>query len=418
MGLPRIVIIGGGFGGLTVAQGLSDVDAKVTIIDRTNHHLFQPLLYQVATAALAPRDVAMPIREILKKQSNTSVMMDDVVSIDKEKQKVFLSSEQVLDYDYLVMAVGARHSYFNHPEWEKCAPGLKTLEDAVAMRQSILTAFEAAEVTDSRIKAEQLLTFVVVGGGPTGVELAGAIAEIAHKTMLQNFRRIDPSNTKVFLIEAGPRLLSTYPEKLSERARKDLVDLGVTVLTDTPVMKIDEHGVTTKKRFIATENVFWAAGNQASPLLETLNVPLDRQKRVIVNPDLSVPDYPNVFVIGDAAHSVDRSGKALPGMAPVAVQQGRYIATLLKKGKSAEKRPPFRYRDKGSMATIGKAKAVVAMGKRCFTGFFAWTIWSLVHVLFLIGFRNRLMVMFEWLFWYISGKRGSRLIHEAASKKP
>ena len=415
MGLPRIIIIGGGFGGLTVAQGLGTADAKITIVDRTNHHLFQPLLYQVASAALAPRDVAFPIREILKKQANTSVVMDEVASIDTNSQTVTLVSERTLEYDSLVVAVGTKHSYFRHPEWEKHAPGLKSLEDAVAMRRRILTAFEAAEVADSHTEAARLMTFVVVGGGPTGVELAGAIAEIAQQTMLKNFRRIDPSDTKVYLIEAGSRLLSTYPQKLSERARDDLTEMGVTVLTDAPVTSLDGEGVSTEGHTISTNNIFWAAGNEAPPLLATLGVPLDRQKRVIVGPDLSIPGKPNVFVIGDAAHCVDESGQALPGMAPVAMQQGRYISDIIKRGLSAGERQPFRYHDKGSMATIGKAKAVVAMGKRCFTGFFAWLVWSLIHIVFLIGFRNRVMVMFEWLFWYVSGKRSSRLIHEAVS---
>ncbi|SCA63329.1 Uncharacterized protein SCG7086_AP_00030 [Chlamydiales bacterium SCGC AG-110-P3] len=416
MRLPRVVIIGGGFGGLTTAQGLKDADVKVTLVDRTNHHLFQPLLYQVASAALAPRDIAFPIREVLKKQDNTAVVMDEVAVIDTDARMVALASGRILEYDYLVVAVGTRHSYFGHPEWEKHAPGIKTLEDAIAMKRQILTAFEAAEVSDSHGEAERLLTFVVVGGGPTGVELAGAIAEVAQKTMLKNFRRIDPSDTKVYLIEAGPRLLSTYPEKLSEYARKNLTELGVTVLTGALVTALDDQMVTMGDRTIATTNVFWAAGNKAPELLSTLGVPLDPQYRVVVRPDLSIPDHGNVFVIGDAAYCMDDNGSPLPGVAPVALQQGRYVADVINKRLLVSERQPFHYHDKGSMATIGKAKAIASVGKRCFTGFFAWMLWSTVHIAFLIGFRSRVIVMLEWFFWYVTGKRGSRLIYEAVCR--
>jgi NADH dehydrogenase len=416
MGKPRIVIIGGGFAGLAAAQGLRKADVELTVVDRTNHHLFQPLLYQVASAALAPRDIAFPIREILKKQANTSVIMADVNAIDSKSQRVILSSERCLDYDYLIVAVGTRHSYFQHPEWEVHAPGLKTLEDALAIRRRILTAFEAAEIADSREEAQGLLSFAVIGGGPTGVELAGAIAEIAQQTMLKNFRRIDPSDTKVFLIEAGPRLLSSYPSELSEQARKDLESLGVTVLTDTPVVDIDADGVHSKHGFLSSPNVFWGAGNEAPPLLRTLDSPLDPQGRVLVEPDLSLPKHPHIFVIGDAAHLEDAHGHPLPGVAPVAMQQGRYVAQLIQAEQAGKPRKDFRYHDKGSMATIGKAKAVAVIGQRCFSGLFAWCLWSLIHIAFLIGFRNRSVVMLEWIFWYVTGKRGSRLIHEAPSK--
>ncbi|MCB1135649.1 MAG: NAD(P)/FAD-dependent oxidoreductase [Chlamydiia bacterium] len=413
VGFPRVVIIGGGFGGLQAAQGLRNAKVKLTLIDRTNHHLFQPLLYQVASAALAPRDVAIPIREVLCKQENASVMMDDVLSIDCKAQTLALRSGRQVEFDYLVVAAGARHSYFGHGEWEAVAPGLKTLHDAIQMRQKILSAYEAAEIADSREESERLLTFVVIGGGPTGVELSGAIAEIAQKAMIKNFRRIDPSHTKVYLVEAGPRVLAAFPEQLSEQARSDLTQLGVTVLTGHRVLSIDRESIAMDGgRVIKTRNVFWAAGNQASPLLSTLGVPLDPQGRAIVGPDLSLPGFPTVFVIGDAAHCAGVGDAPLPAVASVAMQQGAYVAHLIHKAQEASQRPPFRYRDKGAMATIGKARAVAAVGGRCFTGFSAWVVWSVIHIAYLIGFRNRVIVMLEWLFWYVSGKRSSRLIYD------
>ena len=401
--MRKILIIGGGFGGLKAAKELSSADVEITLFDRCNHHLFQPLLYQVATSALASRDIAYPIREILKNQKNTTVILDEAVRVIPDQKKVEFSSGRSVDYDELVIAVGARHSYFGHPEWEKYAPGLKTLDDSIHIRQKILLAYEHAEACQSPEEIKKFLSFVIVGGGPTGVELAGAIAEIAQHTMLKNFRRIDPTHTKVFLVEGEDCVLPMYPKGLSERAREDLEKIGVTVMTNTKVTKIDKKGVTLGDDVIETQNVFWAAGNQASTLLKSLDVPLDRQNRVLVNDDLSVPGHPDIFVIGDAAHLDD-----LPGVASVAIQQGEYVGKLLSGGK----KEPFHYKDMGMMSTIGKAKAVALIKNKEFKGIFAWLLWIIVHIMFLIGFRNKVMVMIEWFFWYITGGRSSRLIYE------
>lgn len=409
MNKPKILILGGGFGGLRTARYLKNADVDITLVDRTNHHLFQPLLYQVASSALAPRDIAYPIREILKTQPNTTVIMDEATAILPNEKSVLFRSGRKINYDTLVVAVGTRHSYFGHPEWEQYAPGLKTLEDGITIRNTILNAFEQAEASQNPKEIEELLTFAVIGGGPTGVELAGAIAEIAQKTMLQNFRNIDPSQTKVYLIEAGKYILPFYPEYLSERAKKDLTNLGVDVLTDSPVTNLTESSVEMGERTIRTSSIFWAAGNQAPELLQSIGCELDRQNRVIVEENLTVPNQPDIFVIGDAAHVKDRKGGVLPGVAPVAIQQGEYIGRIIEGGKLG----PFQYHDKGSMATIGKAHAVALINGRQFTGFTAWVLWSLVHIAFLIGFRNRLIVMLEWFFWYVTGNRSSRLIHRA-----
>lgn len=396
---------------MRAARSLKKANVKITLVDRTNHHLFQPLLYQVASSALAPRDIAFPIREILKRQKNTSVIMDDGCKILPKEKKVHFTSGRILSYDYLIVAIGTRHAYFGHPQWEEHAPGLKTLNDAIHLRNKILTTFEQAEAADSRAKAQELLTFVVVGGGPTGVELAGAIGEIAQKTMRKNFRNIDPTQSKIYLIEAGKELLPSYPAALSKRAKLDLTKIGIKVLTNSAVTKINKEGVQIGERSIGTTNIFWAAGNQAPQLLTSLETPLDKQNRVLVNADLTIPDHPTLFVIGDAAHTEDEAGNELPAIAPVAIQQGQYVGHLIAKKIGAQKRPAFRYKDKGSMATIGKARAVALIGGRQYTGFTAWALWSLIHIVYLLDFRNRMGVFMEWFWWYITEKRSSRLIH-------
>ena len=413
----KVVIIGGGFAGLNVAKSLKRAkDIEILLIDKTNHHLFQPLLYQVATATISPGQIAIPIREILRSQRHTTVIMGDVVSIDKNLKQITLGNGDRIGYDFLVVAVGARHSYFGNDQWEPLSPGLKTIADAIKIREHLLISFEKAERLHEMAHTEEHLNFVIIGGGPTGVEMAGAIAEIAHKTMFENFRRIKPEKSKIYLIEATPRILPTYPEKLSLRAKKDLEKLGVQVLTGKKVTNITENGVQVEDAFIECKNVVWAAGNQASPLLKTLDVPLDRQGRVIAEPDLTIPDHPEIFVIGDASFSMGKDGKPLPGIAPTAIQQGKYVAKLIKKQTPKQKRAPFRYFDKGSMATIGKAKAVAMIGNLQFSGFLAWAAWCFIHIAYLIGFRNRLAVMLEWFFCFLTGQRGIRLIYRSLEK--
>ncbi len=412
MAAEKIVILGGGFGGLNAAKALGHSKFDVWVIDKTNHHLFQPLLYQVASAALASSDIAIPIREILHPYENITVLMGEVVSIDKEKKTLLLRNGDQVSYEYLIVALGAKHSYFGHDDWGKYAPGLKTLSDALKIRERILMSFEIAERCDSISEAKKYLNFVIIGGGPTGVEMAGAIAEIAYETMLKNFRRIDPTKAKIYLIEGSSHILPVYPEKLTTKATKYLERFGVNVITGKRVTNVTDEGVDVEGNFIPTKNILWAAGNQASPILKTLDVPTDRQGRVIVGPDLSIPDHPEIFVIGDAACAMDKEGKPLPGLAPVAVQQGRYVAHLLRKRYKKEERPPFHYFDKGSMATIGKTKAIGMFGKIQFSGFIAWLAWCFVHVFYLIGFRNRIIVLMQWLFSYFSPKRGARLIKE------
>ncbi|MBS0648209.1 MAG: NAD(P)/FAD-dependent oxidoreductase [Verrucomicrobia bacterium] len=416
MPYSKVVIVGGGFGGLNTAKSLKNCQLDVFVIDKTNHHLFQPLLYEVASAALSPGEIAIPIREILRKQENATVMMGDIVDIDKKARQVVLGNGERVDYDYLVLAVGASHSYFGKDEWEKFAPGLKTIKDALTIREEVLISFEKAERIDSIAEAAKYLNFVVIGGGPTGVEMAGAISEIAHKTMFKNFRRIKPEKSKIFLIEATPRILQMYPEKLANKAKAELEKLGVRVITGKKVTNITEDGVQVEETFYPCKNVIWAAGNQASPLLKTLGVPLDRQGRVLVEPDLSVPGYPEIFVIGDAAAAMGKDGKTLPGVAPVAIQEGKYVASLIKKQLPKEKRPPFKYFDKGSLATIGKGKAIAWVGKLQLSGILAWLMWCFVHIAYLIGFRNRISVMIEWFVFYLTGQRGARLIYSSVEK--
>lgn len=410
MAYTKVVVIGGGFGGLTTAKSLKNTKLDVLVIDKTNHHLFQPLLYEVATAALSPGDIATPLREVLRNQDNTTVIMGAVVKIDKKNKQITIANGDVIGYDYLVISIGARHSYFGRDDWEPFAPGLKTIGDALKIREQVLISFEKAERLDSISEAAKYLNFVVIGGGPTGVEMAGAIAEIANKTMFKNFRRIKPEESKIYLIEALPRILPMYSDKLALSATKTLEKMGVKVLTGKKVTNIDGGGVQIDGMFIESMNIIWAAGNQVSSMLKSLDVPLDRAGRVIVGPDLSIPDHPEIFVIGDAAHALTREGKPLPGVAPVAMQEGRYVAKIIKKGIPKDSRAPFAYFDKGSMATIGKAKAIATFGKFQFSGFFAWLMWAFVHIMFLIGFRNRFGVMLEWAATMFTGERGVRII--------
>ncbi len=417
MAYPRVVIVGGGFGGLSLAKKLGNEKFDVWLIDKTNHHLFQPLLYQVASAALSPADIAVPIREILSSYQNITVMMGDVVGINKKDKSLSLANGDELGYDYLILAVGAKHSYFGNDQWEPIAPGLKTLTDALKIRERILISFEKAERCDSISEAKKYLNFIIIGGGPTGVEMAGAIAEIAYDTMLRNFRRIDTKKSKIYLIEGTNHILPVYPEKLSAKARGYLEKFGVRVITGRRVTKVTEEGVEVEGDFIPGRNIIWAAGNQASPLLKQLETPLDRQGRAIVDFDLSLPDHPEIFVIGDAAAAKWKKDLYFPALAPVAVQQGRYVANILRRKLPKEKRPPFKYLDKGTMATIGKTKAVGMFGKLKFSGFFAWLAWCFVHILYLIGFRNKLIVLMQWLFAYYSGQRGARLINRSIEEE-
>ncbi|MFO7448140.1 MAG: NAD(P)/FAD-dependent oxidoreductase [Ignavibacteriaceae bacterium] len=404
----KVVIIGAGFGGLLAAQQLKNSEYDITIVDKTNYHLFQPLLYQVATAALSPGDIAFPIRSIFSGNKNVKVLMGEVININKEKKIVELN-EIKLPFDYLIIATGARHSYFGNNEWEHYAPGLKTIHDALFIREKILRSLEEAEKCNPE-HYQRYLTYIIIGGGPTGVEMAGAIAEIAKKAWLQDFRNIDASKTQVYLVEALPRILTTYPEELSNAAREQLEEIGVKVLLNTKVTDVNEKGIQVGDKFIESANIIWAAGNVVSPLLKSLNVELDRAGRVLVNSDLSISGSPDIFVIGDAAAYKLDDGSFLPGIAPVAMQQGRFVSKLLKEKQPPGKRDKFKYNDRGIMATIGRAKAIAFIKGFKLTGFFAWAAWSFVHIMFLIGFRNRIRVMMEWAWYYITFRHGIRLI--------
>lgn len=406
----RVIIVGGGFGGLNAAQQLKKADVNVLLIDRSNHHLFQPLLYQVATAALSPSDIAVPFREILLKQKNADVIMGNVSNIDLKNKAVHLCDGDIYPYDYLILAPGARHSYFGNNAWEDFAPGLKSLNDAIRIREEVLMAFEHAERATDPKEIEKYLRFVVIGGGPTGVEMAGAIAEISRKTLFSNFRHIKPELSEVYLIEGAPRILPVYTQKLSDKAQKDLELMGVHVLTNAKVTKVEHEAVYIGDRCLEAANIIWAAGNEASPLLKTLGVPLDRAGRVLVKSDLTVPDHPEVFVIGDAAAMMDEAGRPIPGIAPAAIQSGQYVAKMIRKDIPVEKRPPFKYWDKGTMATIGKAKAVAMVGKLQFSGVIAWLLWCFIHVIFLVSFRSKMIVLTQWFFWWLSGRHYVRLI--------
>ncbi len=405
----KVVIVGGGFGGITAAKQLRKYNLDITIVDKTNHHLFQPLLYQVATAALSPGDIAVPIRSIFRGRDNINVIMSEVLSVNKKESFLQLKDRKIY-FDYLIMAPGSSHSYFGNITWKKNAPGLKTLNNALAIREKILCSFEEAEILKNKSEHEQYLTFVIVGGGPTGVEMAGAIAEIAKHTMLKDFRNINPKETKIFLVEAFPRILTAYSKHLSGIAKNDLEKMGVKVLLNTKVTDVSESGVEIGKEFIKTKNIIWAAGNEASPLLKSLDVELDKAGRVLVEKDLSIKGYPNIFVIGDAANLKNKNGELLPGIAPVAMQQGRYAAKIIGSDNQASTRKPFEYFDKGTMATIGKAKAVAKIRSFEFSQFIAWFLWSFVHIFFLITFRNRFRVMAEWMWYYFTSRRGVRLI--------
>ncbi len=409
MTLKKVIIIGGGFGGLSAAKVIDDSLSDVTVIDKTNHHLFQPLLYQVATAALSPADIAIPIRSILNNKRNTKVILDEAIDIDKSKKIVKLTNSE-LTYDYLIVAPGSRHSYFGKNEWEKYAPGLKTLTDAVTIREKIINSLEMAEKENDQSNKIKYLTFVIVGGGPTGVELAGAIAEIAKKTIIKDYKNFKPDDAKIILIEAFPRVLNTFEEKISERAEKYLSAMGVQIIKNTKVEDVNSSGVQTTNGFIITSNVIWAAGNQASPLIQKLNIPTDRAGRIFVNDDCSIPDYPEIFVIGDASQLKDDHGKILPGTAPVAMQQGRFVAKIINAELTGKPRTKFKYIDKGNLATIGKAKAVGEIKGFKIYGLIAWLMWSSIHIFYLIGFKNRFRVMIEWIWYYITNKRGTRLI--------
>lgn len=417
---PRVVIVGGGFGGLTAAQALKRAPVDVLLIDRRNHHLFQPLLYQVATAALSPADIAAPIRKVLRRQRNAEVLLAEVTGIDTAARTVSVGTHSI-SYDYLILAAGATHSYFDHPEWERHAPGLKTIEDATEIRRRFLLAFESAEVEGDAEARRAALTFVIVGGGPTGVELAGAIAEISRSVIPQDFRRVDTRTARVVLVEALPRILPAMPEKCSADARKQLEELGVEVLLNTRVTRVDESGVVAGERgevILPARNVFWAAGVKASPLGALLGAECDRAGRVMVQPDLSVPGHPEVFVVGDMAAAKDpRTGALVPGVAQGAMQGGRHAARIIaaevaakQAGRPAPPRPAFTYVDKGNMATIGRYRAVADIAGQRLRGFIAWVIWSTIHVLFLINFRSRLAVMFSWVWTYLFFDRGARLI--------
>lgn len=414
----NVVIVGAGFGGLEVARRLANTDIRITVIDRRNYHLFQPLLYQVATAALATSEIAWPIRFLLRKQKGVTTLLGSVVGVDSQAKKVLLEDGEAISFDTLVLATGARHAYFGHPEWEVYAPGLKTVEDATTIRRRILAAFEQAERETDKAKRAECLSFVVVGGGPTGVELAGTIAELARDTLRDEFRNFDTSGVRVLLIEAGPRILPGLSDSLAAYAHRALTDIGVEIKVGQAVSGCKAGGVELGGQFIPAKTVLWAAGVAASPAAEWLHVPADRAGRALVEPDLTVPGHPNIFVIGDTAHVAGPGGKMVPGIAPAAKQEGRYVAEMIKARLRGEKvSQPFRYKNAGSLATIGKRAAVVDFGKIKLTGRLAWWLWGIAHIYFLIGLRNRLAVALSWLWIYLTGQRSARLITQDEAKK-
>jgi NADH:ubiquinone reductase (H+-translocating) len=408
MSRPHVVVIGGGFGGLQAARGLRRQPVDVTVVDRKNHHVFQPLLYQVATAGLSPAEIAAPIRHILRRQRATRVLLGEVTAVDLAAQKVRVGSLQ-LAYDYLILAAGNTHSYFGHDEWQPHAPGLKTIEEALEIRRRVLLAFEQAEREEDAEARRAWLTFAVIGGGPTGVEMAGALGEIARHTLARQFRRIDPASARIVLIEAGPRVLPAYPEDLSERARLQLEALGVQVWTGSRVSSVSAAGVAIGADHLAARTVVWAAGLQGSPLVRSLGTPLDRAGRVRVQPDLTVPGHPQAFVIGDLA-SIEQDGQPVPGVAPAAMQMGDHAAANVARALRGEPLAPFHYRDKGSLATIGRRRGVAMVGGLRLSGLVAWLAWLGIHIFFLIGFRSRLMVLFDWFWAYVTYDRSARLI--------
>ncbi|HEV7238004.1 MAG TPA: NAD(P)/FAD-dependent oxidoreductase [Thermoanaerobaculia bacterium] len=415
--MPHIVIIGGGFAGLYTARGLNGVEADVTVVDQHNYHLFQPLLYQVATAALNPSDIATPIRGILRRQKNVHVILGEAKSIDVNAKRVQLADGGSLAYDHLVIATGATHSYFSHPEWERVAPGLKTIDDALEIRRRVLLAFEAAERESDPVTQRAWLTFVVIGAGPTGVELAGALSEIARKTLVRDFRNFNPESARVVLLEGKERVLPLYPPDLSENAREQLTKLGVEVITNAVVTDVSETEVRMGERAIFTRTILWGAGVQASPLAKSLGVPLDRAGRVLVEPDLTIPGHKDVFVIGDLAAVEQHDGSFVPGVAPAAIQEGQHTAMNLDRAVEGQPLRAFKYNDKGSLATIGRAAAVADLGRLHFGGFFAWMAWLLIHIFFLIGFRNRFLVITQWAWAYFTYQRGARLITGGSERR-
>ena len=408
-GHPHVVIVGGGFGGLYAARALASRPVRVTLLDRRNHHLFQPLLYQVATAALNPSDIATPLRSILRRAPNVTVFLAEVVAVDLAGRRLVLD-EGAMTYDALVLAAGAGHSYFGHDDWEPLAPSLKTLEDALEIRRRVLLAYEEAEREQDGAEQRALLTSVVIGGGPTGVELAGALAEISRETIARDFRLIDPTKARIVLLEGGPRVLAAFPDPLPARAAAALARIGVEVRTGATVTRVTADAVWLGGEQIRARTVLWAAGVAAAPLTRTLGVPLDRAGRVMVERDLSIPGHPEAFAIGDLCAFIAEDGRPLPGLAPVALQQGRAAARNVLRRLAGEPTEAFRYRDRGSMATIGRAAAVAVVGRLRLSGLPAWLAWLFVHIMFLIGFRNRFLVLFEWAWAYVSWQRGARLI--------
>lgn len=406
---PCVVVIGGGFGGLNAVKALRRADIDVYLIDRENFHLFQPLLYQVATAGLGAEDIASPIRAILARQKNAQIVQGEVLSIDRERQMVHFSNGRI-EYDYLIVAAGMENNYFGNQNWEAIAPGLKTLEDALECRRRILGAFERAEWTDDEELMCSLLTFVIVGAGPTGVELAGAIREIAHKVMIRDFRNIDSTQARVLLIDAGPRVLMGYREDLSQRAKEDLEKMGVEIRLNSMVDEITTDGVRIGEEFIKSRTVLWAAGVRASPLAQTLDTELDSLGRVVVDEKSTLPTDDRVFVIGDLAHQEAEEGQLLPALAPVAIQQGKHAARNIRRSLRGETYLPFEYSDRGKMATLGRARAIAEIGGRAYTGLLAWLMWLFIHLLFLIGFRNKVFVVMDWFYAYVGMRRSARLI--------
>jgi len=418
----HVVVLGAGFGGLTFCKHFRRPDARITLVDRTNHHLFQPLLYQVATCGLSAPEIAQPIRSILSNRSDITVLLDQAVDFDLAHRKVLLE-KNTLDYDYLILATGGLTGYFGHPEWEPFAPGLKTLADALRIRSRVLLAFEKAENETDPAKRDRLLTIIIVGGGPTGLELAGAFAELTRTVLKRDFRRIDPTQAKIILIEAAPRVLSNYPCELSQSAKRQLEALGVLVRTATPVKNIREGTVELANgEILCARNIIWAAGVSATPLTKKLGAELDKAGRVKVNPDLSVPGHPEIFAIGDAALVSGKEGRPVPGVSPAAMQMGRHVARViegdLSSGANPAARPAFKYWDKGTMATIGRSAAVAWIGRLKISGYLAWLAWLFVHLIFLIGFRNRLAVLLQWTYSYFAYKRGARIITQTAAQLP
>ena len=414
--MAKIIVIGGGFGGLSFLQKARKSKNEFILIDKTNHHLFQPLLYQVATAVLSPADITVPLRNLFKNDKNVKTILSEVKEINKEKKEVTLDNAEVINYDKLIVSAGSSYSFFGKNEWSKFAKGLKVINDALDIREKILKAFEKAEnEKDERIR-KKYLNFVIVGGGPTGVELAGSIAEIAYKNMTKEFRNFSSTDANIYLLEAGDRILPSYSENLAKKSYKYLIDLGVKVMTKERVENIEEMKVTTNKQVIDADNIIWAAGNEASSLIKHLDTETDNEGRALVNQDCSIKEDNEVYVIGDAANFITASGESLPGIAPVAIQQGRYVAHNIKKNIEKENRKPFKYSDKGTMATIGRFKAIGVVGNFELAGFTAWLFWSLIHLVYLIGYRSKILVAIEWIFAYFFNKRGTRLIYRDIDK--